>query len=134
MTAIVAVRDVLFLLLAAGAGSLLVRKNRELTLEETLGWSWGGGILLLVSLYAFLLAVHASPGPKKLGALLVLFAGVSATRRRPRRHPAPPWSGAALVLAAAAAAGIALYALQACAEPLWSTDFLAIWGLKGKTI
>jgi uncharacterized membrane protein YozB (DUF420 family) len=37
-------------------------------------------------------------------------------------------------MAAAAAAGIALYALQACAEPLWSTDFLAIWGLKGKTI
>ena len=134
MTAIVAARDVVFLLLAGGAGSLLVRSGSELTPEETIGWSWGGGMLLLGSLYALLLAVHASPGPKKLGALLVLAAGVSATRRRPRRLPAPPWSGAALVLAGAAAAGIGLYALQACAEPLWSSDFLAIWGLKGKTI
>jgi len=134
MTAAVAARDVLFLLLAGAAGSLFVRSDGELTLEETIGWSWGGGILILASFYSFLLAVHASPGPKKLGALLALVAGISAARRRPRRRPAPPWSGAALVLAAAAAAGIALYALQACAEPLWSTDFLAIWGLKAKTI
>jgi hypothetical protein len=134
MTAVVAVRDVLLLLLAAGAGSLLIRTGGELTPEETVGWCWGGGMLLLGALYAFLLAVHASPGPKKLGALLLLVAGISATRRRPRRLPATPWSGAPLVLAAAAAVGILLYALQACAEPLWSTDFLAIWGLKGKTI
>jgi hypothetical protein len=30
--------------------------------------------------------------------------------------------------------GVAVYALQALTEPMWSNDFLAIWGLKGKTI
>jgi hypothetical protein len=30
--------------------------------------------------------------------------------------------------------GVAAYALRALAQPLWSNDFLAIWGLKGKTI
>lgn len=135
MTAMVAARGVVLLLLAAGAGSIcLVRGGGALTLEERIGWSWGGGMLLLASVYGLLLAIHASPGPKKLGAILVLLVGVSATRRRAPRFPAPRYSGAAIALAAAAAVGVALYAVQACAEPLWSTDFLAIWGLKGKTI
>jgi hypothetical protein len=30
--------------------------------------------------------------------------------------------------------GVTLYALQALTEPMWSNDFLAIWGLKGKMI
>ncbi len=30
--------------------------------------------------------------------------------------------------------GIALYALRALTEPMWSNDYLAIWGFKGKTI
>jgi hypothetical protein len=30
--------------------------------------------------------------------------------------------------------GIALYTLRALAEPMWSNDYLAIWGFKGKTI
>jgi hypothetical protein len=30
--------------------------------------------------------------------------------------------------------GVLVYFLRALAEPMWSNDFLAIWGLKGKTI
>ncbi len=30
--------------------------------------------------------------------------------------------------------GVALYALRALTEPMWSNDFVAIWGLKGKAI
>ena len=30
--------------------------------------------------------------------------------------------------------GIVLYALRALTEPMWANDFIAIWGLKGKTI
>jgi hypothetical protein len=30
--------------------------------------------------------------------------------------------------------GVAAYLLRALTEPMWSNDFLAIWGLKGKTI
>jgi hypothetical protein len=32
------------------------------------------------------------------------------------------------------AAGVLLYLLRAMTEPMWSNDFLAIWGLKGKVI
>jgi hypothetical protein len=31
-------------------------------------------------------------------------------------------------------AGVVLYALRALTEPMWANDFIAIWGLKGKTI
>jgi hypothetical protein len=39
-----------------------------------------------------------------------------------------------LFLAALIFFGIVVYALYALAEPLWSNDYVAIWGLKGKTI
>ncbi|HVQ54270.1 MAG TPA: hypothetical protein VMT25_03780, partial [Thermoanaerobaculia bacterium] len=30
--------------------------------------------------------------------------------------------------------GVSVYALRALTEPMWANDFIAIWGLKGKTI
>jgi hypothetical protein len=42
--------------------------------------------------------------------------------------------GLRAVLAALVLAGVLLYALRALTEPMWSNDYLAIWGLKGKTI
>jgi hypothetical protein len=39
-----------------------------------------------------------------------------------------------LLLLLLAAFGVIAYALRALTEPMWSNDFLAIWGLKGKTI
>ena len=30
--------------------------------------------------------------------------------------------------------GVLVYALRALTEPMWANDFIAIWGLKGKTI
>jgi hypothetical protein len=38
------------------------------------------------------------------------------------------------LLAALLLFGVVVYSLYALAEPLWSNDYLAIWGLKGKTI
>ena len=135
MTAAAAARDIVFLLLVAGAGSLfVVRAGVELTVEEAIGWSWATGTLFLAGAYAVLLVLHASPGPRKLGAPLLLLAAASLALRKPVTRPGDPYRGLSLLLAGVALAGILLYALQACAEPLWSTDFLAIWGLKGKTI
>jgi len=121
--------------LTTGAGTFVVGLSGcGRSLEETLGWSWAAGMLLLAAVYAALLAAGARPGPKKLVPILVIAAIGAFLRRRPRRRGARERDLLATLLAAAAAAGCVAYALQALAEPLWSTDFLAIWGLKGKTI
>jgi hypothetical protein len=39
-----------------------------------------------------------------------------------------------VLLLALTVAGISIYAVRSLAEPMWSNDFLAVWGLKGKTI
>ncbi len=39
-----------------------------------------------------------------------------------------------MMLLGAMALGVAVYALRALTEPMWANDFVAIWGLKGKTI
>ena len=102
---------------------------------EIAAWSWGAGTLLLTALYAALLAAGASPGPKKLGVVLAGVAIPGILRRREHRGKrGAARDGVVFLFAALAAAGCAAYALQAVAEPLWSTDFLALWGWKGKTI
>jgi len=121
--------------LTTAAGYLVVRfSGPELAAGETLGWSWGAGMLLLVGAYAALIAVGARPGPKKLGGLLAIASIGAFLRRSPRRRGAGNRDALARLFAAIALAGCVAYLLQAVAEPLWSTDFLAIWGLKGKTI
>src|SRR5262249_32503147 len=43
-------------------------------------------------------------------------------------------AASAVIRAAAVGAGLLLYLLRALTEPMWSNDYLAIWGLKAKTI
>jgi hypothetical protein len=121
-------------LITAGGFLFVKLFGAGLTGEEMLAWSWGTGMLLLVVSYCTLLALHARPGPKKLSAILACFAVSALFVRRPPDRKTTLFDSLSWGFALFAAAGCLAYALQAVAEPLWSTDFLAMWGLKGKTI
>ena len=60
--------------------------------------------------------------------------GASSLSRRERGGVREPIEPLHLLLLFLAAFGVIAYALRALTEPMWSNDFLAIWGLKGKTI
>ena len=106
---------------------------------ERLGWSWAIGAALVAAMVPLAFLARIVPG---WPAFLVLAAGAAAAGRLLRVKeatppPVPAESGAAGVvplLAGLAALGVLLYLLRALTEPMWSNDFVAIWGLKGKTI
>jgi hypothetical protein len=60
--------------------------------------------------------------------------GASSFSPRKRGGVRAPIQPLHLLLLFLAAFGVIAYALRALTEPMWSNDFLAIWGLKGKTI
>jgi hypothetical protein len=140
------VAGVLAVAAAAGftASSALMPRGRAF-LAERIGWSFALGCALLAVAVpiAFLFGASAGWAPFLLGGALVaalarllpLPAGEgrgegkteAATSER-----APKWVFGSLV--GLLLLGVALYALRALTEPMWSNDFLAIWGLKGKTI
>ena len=131
--ALPAMAGAIALVAAAGLGGVrLGRIGRSP--GETAAWSWGLGTLMVTVLYVLLLAAGAQPGPKKLGLVLVIAAVPGLLLRRRRAMRAAPRDGIAVLFGAIAAAGCVAYALEAVAEPLWSTDFLALWGWKAKTI
>jgi len=117
---------------AAGRGfrPLLAGLSRA----ERLAWSLALGLGIEITVFMAVMAAGARPGPLPMAAGLatVLLASAFAARFR-----APVEEGArglaALLLAVSAAAAL-LFAIAAISEPMWSNDFLAIWGLKGKTI
>lgn len=112
---------------------------------EKVAWSFATGVL--VQSILFLLAVSFLPG-RVLASLLLINAAVVAASflvRRPlglRPTLSPGWWGVgrgqerAVVLTLLGIAGAAwlLFLVAALSEPMWSTDYLAIWGLKAKTI
>jgi hypothetical protein len=143
--------------LAAVAGVLLVASalgwfacralfpgDREF-LAERIGWTFAVGCALLAAVPPLVFFIGASPGwiPFLLGAALITAAarllplppgegrGEGLTEAVARRE-APRWVLASLL--ALLLLGVLLYALRALTEPMWSNDFLAIWGFKGKTI
>lgn len=140
MTDSVSAATVLVVLAAiAVAGYLPARLfTSSLSLPERLGWGMASGLTLLALASVGLMAVGLVPGPKKLGAaLLLVAAGSLLIRKRPAtrearqmRRPSPATVGIALL----AFAGVLFFAVQATAGPMWVTDHLAIWGLKAKTI
>jgi hypothetical protein len=120
------------------AGYALVRPLvRALPRSERFAWSLAAG--LLIEAFVTLVFVEVRPGsdlsaPLSLSTVLLL---LPLLRRRPAEPDAPKTESLApsrRALVALAAAGVALFALAALSEPMWSTDYLAIWGLKGKTI
>ncbi len=107
---------------------------------ERLGWSYAIGAGLIAAMVPLALLVHVRPawGPfLVLAAILVTVSVRLRVRGAPEAGPpadAAPSGILKLALQALIALGIALYALRALTEPMWSNDFVAIWGLKGKTI
>ncbi len=107
---------------------------------ERLGWSYAVGAGLIAAMVPLALLVHVRPG---WGPFLVLAAVLAAASFRLRVRGAPENDAreeaerrgvVRVVLQGIIALGIALFALRALTEPMWSNDFVAIWGLKGKTI
>ncbi len=134
------------LLLAAGTlGTLVARAlhpGARALCPERIGWglSLGLAALALSALFASL----GGPAPRLelalLGAALLLIGRLPAPREAPvaasrepreRRQRVRP---AHALLMLAIAAGVFLYAGRALIRPMWSIDFLAIWGMKGRAI
>jgi hypothetical protein len=124
--------------LAAPALGLDDRARRA----ERAAWSVAVGCALIGAMVPLALFLRVHPGWLAFGVLAA--ATVLVCRRL--RAPAPSTVGAEtsgaearerllrLALGAVVALGVAAYALRALTEPMWANDYLAIWGLKGKTI
>ena len=107
---------------------------------ERAGWGLLLGLAAIAAAEAAELSVGLAPGRVAPVLALLLLAAAGHVLRLPAAEPtAPPEASrrlapSELLLAAVAAAGVLLYLLRALTEPMWSNDFLAIWGLKGRAI
>jgi hypothetical protein len=134
-----------WLVLAALAGWTAARAlfppGRPFRLER-LGWGLAAGLAVLAAGEGACAAAGVRPGRVALVAALAAaaVAGRLVPRPvperggagpRPDREPRPPWTS---LLFAVLVVGVLLYALRALTEPMWSNDFLAIWGLKAKAL
>lgn len=130
------------LLAVAMAGAFAARalwpKGRILAAER-IAWGFALGLASVAASESILLAAGASPRGWAIyaGLLSVALAGRFVFRLRSPKAmlgPAGVATAPGALLLGVAAAGVALYALRALAEPMWANDFLAIWGLKAKAI
>ncbi|HEV8610255.1 MAG TPA: hypothetical protein VGS98_09335, partial [Thermoanaerobaculia bacterium] len=109
-----------------------------LTRPEKVAWSFAAG--LLVQAILFLIVVSIRPGHALVPLLVVdaVLVAASVLARRPALTPFPRVLGVGrpLVVALLAVAAVAwlIFLVSALSEPMWATDYLAMWGLKGKTI
>jgi hypothetical protein len=122
----------------AAAASLPAESARR---SERLGWAFLIGALLIAGMVPLSFLAGVRPGwiPLfTLGALEVLCALRFVSKRRAARSNSVPTRrehfAGAIVPLVLIAVGVAAYGLVALAEPMWATDYLAIWGLKAKTI
>ncbi|MCA1611420.1 MAG: hypothetical protein LC780_11265 [Acidobacteria bacterium] len=126
------------------AGWALARRlSPDLTRAETAAWSAAAGLLLQAGLFVLLAAAGIDPGGDALlaGNAAAIAAAFLIPGRRSRLAlpppPAPPrgpLDPVAIFAAAVAALAFLAFLVPAVAEPMWSTDFLAIWGMKGQAI
>jgi hypothetical protein len=105
---------------------------------ERLGWGMFLGLAGVAAAAALTLIPGSAWGRPMALILAAALLAVAWLFRLPRQPDAPGEAGVVgvvgAILAVALAAGVALYLLRAMTEPMWSNDYLAIWGLKGKTI
>jgi hypothetical protein len=132
-------RDAAFLLASlALAGWAAERGFRPvlagLSRAERLAWSLALGMVIEIVILLAVVAVGARPGPLPMAAGLATVLLASMFQRAPLPPAEERLRGPASIFVAAAAAAAVFFAIAAISEPMWSNDFLAIWGLKGKTI
>ena len=110
-----------------------------LTKRERAAWSLAAGLLVHAILLLVFLGCRVSPGAAAFLAADAIALSISL-RIRPLRRSAPPvpprrgrWERLAIpLLVAVSGVAFAIFLVEALSEPMWSTDFLAIWGMKGK--
>jgi hypothetical protein len=112
-------------------------------LVERIAWSWALGAGIVASMVPIALFTRVRPGwPAFLSLAAAWGAGAWILRVRGRDAAVPPIGEdasevrrrLALLLGGIALLGVVLYVLRTLTEPMWSNDYVAIWGLKGKTI
>jgi hypothetical protein len=129
---------------AAGAVGWVVARallppGRAFRLER-LGWAFAVGIGLLESFVPLTFLAGARPGWISFAILAAAGLGggygfrVAGLGSWPLRATADSPLAMRAALGLLIVLGVALYALRALTEPMWSNDFVAIWGLKGKAI
>lgn len=133
-----ALEVILSLLWASFVGWAIVRLfTRDLEPVERLAWGFACAVLLRAFIYAALLALGANPGAGELLTLELLVL-VGSLMARPDRGPRFPFRSriAALpgLLLVLAGISILVGAVRLLSQPLWAPDYLAVWGLKAKTI
>lgn len=140
MTFAAAVARMMLALAATGATGWAVARlfDRGLTRLEKAAWSFAVGLMVQCGILAGVFMMGARIGRGRLLAADALLVAASFAFRRPRRDRVPSRAGPsekrglALLFGAVAVSAWGLFLLQALSEPMWSTDYLAIWGLKGK--
>jgi hypothetical protein len=117
-------------------GWAIARLFRDaLSLPEVLAWSFACGLLFQARLYEALLFAGVNPGATLLVAAGGFAAVLSFLFRRPARPQGARTSGRGTwALVAALSVPLLVFTLESIAEPMWTTDYLAIWGYKAKTI
>ena len=105
---------------------------------ERLSWAFAVGVGLLESFVPLSFLAGVRPGGIPFAILAAVGAAVGwkfrITADSEAHVSAPTSSPASRVALGIVVVGVALYALRALTEPMWSNDFVAIWGLKGKAI
>lgn len=107
---------------------------------ERAAWGLAAGLALLATGAA--VAYSAAVRTPALGPILFTPAAwwlgrrfaLGGDRETPPASKGMASRALAAALIAAALFGVLAYAVRALTEPIWSNDYLAIWGLKGKTL
>ena len=108
---------------------------------ERLAWSFATGLLVQAIFFVVLSSIFPGAGALPILALDGLIVAASFLARRPL-PPRPAESAErggerrALVvsLLVIAAVGWLIFLVAALSEAMWATDYLAMWGLKGKMV
>jgi len=119
-----------------GWGTATALLPRRGTRAERLAWGFAIGLAIIALSVPLGFALRSRPGWLPfllLSVLVVLPARVLRLRDQEPERRRFPIDALTVVLALLLVAGVALYALRALTEPMWANDYLAIWGLKGKT-
>ena len=110
---------------------------------ERLAWGFAMGMALLAAFVPLSLLAGVRPGWIPFSALGVALLALTRFVAPPTLTSPPAGGGREaralrpplrILLRLLVLLGVAFYAVQALTEPMWSNDFIAIWGLKAKSI